>query len=221
MMDHDTKDWDHATRRRLLEVSAEIFAMKGFRKATVRDICGTAGTNIASIHYHFGNKQALYNAVIQYAYQIEKDKFPPDHGVAPDAPPDRRIYGFIRSLLLRVFKDGEVTTFAKLMHREMVEPTPALRMLVESELFPLRLYLEGLIKSLASDALDEDALRDTVLFITGQFVVFHQMKPAIDLLYPGFVMTESRIDAVAEHITQFSLAGLRSLVEHHTKQYPR
>jgi TetR/AcrR family transcriptional regulator, regulator of cefoperazone and chloramphenicol sensitivity len=220
MMDHDARDWDHATRRRLLEVSAEIFAGKGFRKATVRDICGTAGTNIAAIHYHFGNKQALYNAVIQYAYQVEKAKFPSNQGIPPDAPADRRIHAFIRSLLLRVFQDGEVTTFAKLMQREMVEPTPALRMLVESELFPLRLYLEGIVRSLTSDALDEDALRDVVLSITGQFIVFHHLKPAIELLYPGFVMTESRIDAIAEHITQFSLAGLRSTVEHHAKQRP-
>src|SRR5208337_1816147 len=55
------------TRQRLLEAAGELFAEKGFRLAGTREICRKAGTDIAAIHYHFGNKENLYEAVLRYA----------------------------------------------------------------------------------------------------------------------------------------------------------
>ncbi len=199
---------DHATKRKLLDVASAIFAQMGFRKATVREICSRAGTNIAAIHYHFGNKQALYQEALHYAYRKEKERFPSDFGIAPDAPADQKLFAFIHSFLLRIFHQGEVSDFAKLLMREMIEPTPALRMMVESEFFPLRLHLEGIVRQLTSDALDEDALRRACLSVTGQMLVFHHIRPALQLLYPDMQMDEQELKRIAGHITRFSVAAL-------------
>ena len=48
------------TRGKLLVAAGEIFAEKGFRDATIAEICRQAGTNIAAVNYHFGSKEALY-----------------------------------------------------------------------------------------------------------------------------------------------------------------
>ena len=64
------------TRQRLLDAAGELFAEKGFRLAGTREICRKAGTEIAAIHYHFGNKENLYEAVLRYADSLLVDAIP-------------------------------------------------------------------------------------------------------------------------------------------------
>jgi AcrR family transcriptional regulator len=51
-------------RTRLLVEATRIFAEKGFAKSSTREICVAAGLNAAAIHYHFGDKEGLYRAVL-------------------------------------------------------------------------------------------------------------------------------------------------------------
>lgn len=52
------------TRREILDAAEESFAASGFTGATTREVAGRAGVNVATLHYHFGNKEGLYRAVI-------------------------------------------------------------------------------------------------------------------------------------------------------------
>lgn len=52
------------TRDRLLDASAEEFATHGFAGARIDRIAERAGRNKQLIYHHFGNKAALYEAVI-------------------------------------------------------------------------------------------------------------------------------------------------------------
>lgn len=51
----------------LLAAARSAFSEHGYGAASVRDIAGRAGANPASVRYHFGNKEALYRAVIDDA----------------------------------------------------------------------------------------------------------------------------------------------------------
>ncbi len=50
------------TRTALMDAAERLFAERGLA-STVREITGAAGANTAAIHYHFGNKHALLQAV--------------------------------------------------------------------------------------------------------------------------------------------------------------
>ena len=54
-----TPDDPRTTRRRILVGAGELFAARGFRATTMREIVERAGVNLAAAHYHFGSKQAL------------------------------------------------------------------------------------------------------------------------------------------------------------------
>lgn len=49
---------------RLLAVAADLFARVGFEGVSVRAITSRAKANLGAITYHFGSKEALFNAVI-------------------------------------------------------------------------------------------------------------------------------------------------------------
>jgi len=54
------------TRERLLGHARRLFAERGYRGASVRAITTAAEANLGAITYHFGTKQALYEAVLEH-----------------------------------------------------------------------------------------------------------------------------------------------------------
>ncbi len=54
-----------ATRMKLLDAAAALFADKGFQAVSIRQIALEAGVNSALVSYHFGSKQALFEEIIR------------------------------------------------------------------------------------------------------------------------------------------------------------
>lgn len=87
------RDGDPAeTRREILRAAEESFAASGFVGATTRQVAARAGVNVATLHYHFGNKERLYRAVLEAAVA----------GEFPDGPaagsPAERLTGVVEAL---------------------------------------------------------------------------------------------------------------------------
>ncbi len=53
-----------STKERILAAAARVFADKGVDAATLREITDAAGTNLASVNYHFGSKDELVVAAL-------------------------------------------------------------------------------------------------------------------------------------------------------------
>lgn len=62
------------TRSRLHHEARRLFALHGFRGASVRDITRAAQANLGAITYHFGSKEALHTAVVEsvFAQLVER-----------------------------------------------------------------------------------------------------------------------------------------------------
>lgn len=57
------------TRTRILEAAAPIFAAEGFAGASTRTLAAAAGVNVATLAWHFGDKQGLYDALVDRVYE--------------------------------------------------------------------------------------------------------------------------------------------------------
>ena len=55
----------NSTRDRLIEVSGELFAERGFDSVSLRMITESANANLAAVNYHFGSKEELILAVVE------------------------------------------------------------------------------------------------------------------------------------------------------------
>lgn len=202
---------DHArTRRALLDVAGEVFAEAGFREATVREICRRAGANIAAVNYHFGNKQRLYSAVLQESHRMMLQKYPPNLGLKPDATPEDRLHAFVRSFLLRIFSEGPHAQHSKLMTREMIDPTPALDDLARDVIQPMAQQLMQLIRLFLGPKAPDEKVRRHAMSVVSQVLFYHHCRPMVSRLFPELKFGPDEIESLAAHITQFSLAALRS-----------
>src|SRR5919106_326988 len=155
-----------ATEKRLLEAAGEIFAEHGYRAATVRQICEKAGANVAAVNYHFGDKEGLYLAVLRSVPDLHAEKYPSRRGLDGNATAEARLRAYVDSLLHRVFDPGRPGWHAKIIAREMVEPTRALDSLLEEVARPLHRELAGIVRQLlGAEADDDDEVRLCALSI--------------------------------------------------------
>ncbi|HLL90334.1 MAG TPA: CerR family C-terminal domain-containing protein [Tepidisphaeraceae bacterium] len=205
------------TRRRLLDAAGEVFAEQGFKDATVRDICTRAGANVAAIHYHFGDKQRLYAAAVRYCHDHTKR-----HALEADAPPDtaapeQRLRAFVRGMLRGTLDDGKPAWHTKLMAREMNEPSAVLNQIVAEGIRPRFELLSAIVRGLVGPGADERVVVRCCRSVVGQCLFYHFARPVLVRLAPGERLDASAVDALADHVAAFSLAGIRAAAKGATR----
>lgn len=70
----DTPSIPKTARQRILEAARVALARDGFEGITTRRIAEAAGVNIATLHYHFGSKEALLTEAIRFALTVVADR---------------------------------------------------------------------------------------------------------------------------------------------------
>jgi TetR/AcrR family transcriptional regulator, regulator of cefoperazone and chloramphenicol sensitivity len=199
------------TRRRLLDAAGEVFAKHGFRAATVREICESAGANVAAIHYHFGDKAGLYSEMLREEHAATLERFPLAPSGGPAATPEERLAAFVSSFLRRIFDPGRPAWFGQLIMREMVEPTPALDALVAGSIRPQFELLRGIVRELLGPQASEEQVRWCASSVVGQCVFYHHCRPVITRLFPDQRYAPRDIERLAEHIARLCVLGLAGL----------
>jgi AcrR family transcriptional regulator len=200
------------TRQRLLDAAGEIFAEKGLRGATVREICARAGANIAAVNYHFGDKQRLYSEVLRFAHACALDKYPAHAGLGPDAPAEKRLRAFVHSFLMRLLDEGRPAWHGKLMSREMAEPSEALNVIVDEQIKPNFLFLAGTVRDLLGFDAPPQMIRACANSIVGQCLFYHFGRPVMERLSHTKLSVDD-VERLTDHIARFSLAGLKSIAK--------
>ena len=119
-----------AGKDEILQAATDLFAENGFDAVSVSSIACRAGTSKANVFHHFGNKDALYLAVMRdacarFASAVERLG---DH----TAGFDERVRGFVRDdlELMRSQPDR-----AHLILREVLESGPCRGRALASEVF--------------------------------------------------------------------------------------
>jgi len=118
------------TRERILQAAETEFANRGFARARLEDIAEPVGITRAAIIYHFGDKQALYAAVLEATFTALAERI--SAALEADAPHAERVERLIGAW---VDYAAERPTLARLFMREVAdsprELAPALRQLVD------------------------------------------------------------------------------------------
>jgi len=200
-----------STRERLLEAAGEVFAQRGFREATVREIVGRAGANLNAVNYHFGDKRGLYEAVIEYAHHWEEEVDDVRPEAADDLAAEERLRAFVLSVVRRSFGGGHQAWRPRLMANEMAEPTGALDKVVERFFRPRFNLLVSIVRDLVGEDVPLENVQLYAQSIIGQCIHFNKGRPIIMRLIPHMTYSPADLEALADHITRFSLDAIGGL----------
>ncbi len=204
---------ESSTRQRLLQAAAEVFAEVGYRRATFRAICQRAGANNAAINYHFRDKELLYLEVIERAV-AEEDGLPSRAESDPALPPVEQLRVFIRSILTRLLAGDAPSRLVKIFSHEMIEPTAGLDVLIQKVVQPLNARLCHLVRQMVGAGPSERQIADCSRSIMAQCHLFDHARVLLARLGEYTVYDAATIEHLVEHITQFSLEGIRGLGGH-------
>ena len=203
------------TRHRLLNAAGQVFAEKGFRGATIREICDRAGANIASVNYYFHDKEELYRLVLDYAHSRVGEHVLHAVRDVSDAAPEEKLRAFVRAHLLSLLgTDGPPNWFSTLVTREMIEPTHLQRDMVENEIRPRFEVLTGIIGEILGPLATAEQLRHCALSVVSQSVFYKLASPVIRVLQPQQSYSSADLEVLADHIAEFSVAGIRNVRSH-------
>ena len=61
------------TKEKVIRCAIDLFATKGFRGTSIRDIANAMGMSISNIYHYFGSKEGLLLAILQYASRLLVD----------------------------------------------------------------------------------------------------------------------------------------------------
>ena len=112
------------TRTKILDVATKLFAQNGFSGTSLRSITAEAGTNLASIHYHFGSKEELIQTLVARIIDPLNEERASildeiEAKYAPETPPlEQIIEAFLKPMISLKLRDmkGE-RTILKLLGR--------------------------------------------------------------------------------------------------------
>jgi len=83
----------------LLDAAKRLLRERGYARITARDLVAASGTNLASIGYHFGSKEALLNDAIGASFAEWTHRITEVALAEPDLPPLSRLMTSWRAMI--------------------------------------------------------------------------------------------------------------------------
>ena len=201
-------------RAMLLKSACEVFAEKGYRNATVAQICKRAGANLAAVNYYFGDKEALYVEAWRLAFSRSLRVHPPDGGVPADAPAEERLCGRILAIMQRI-ADPQSHEF-EIVHKELASPTGLLTEVMRKSIEPLKRELGRIVRELLGEQASEQQVALCQMSIRAQCFDMairerHRKMLTAARMKMKWPSEKIKVEVIADHVTRFSLAGIREL----------
>ena len=199
-----------ATKESIMTAAMRLFAEKGLKLVTVREICQAAKVNVALFNYHFRNKNGLYQACVERLFHESTGE---ELCVLDAAVSDARswraavrgwIFGVSRAL--RVTQGGAALA-AGFFRQEMVNPSPMCDLVRERYFIPVR---ESLLRLIAMAVEDIHEQRRWVESVWSQLCAYALADVSWHPHFrPKDAEAEAWADSIADFVYRQVMAGMK------------
>jgi AcrR family transcriptional regulator len=207
---------DRDTRARLIEAARSLFAEHGYDDVTVRDICREANASLALVNYHFGDKQGLYEEVIDEAIRLIQTFNQETMGAPEGSSAADKLEYFIRVFLGRVIqRRGHEAWVHNLIQHEMARPTAVAPRIGRLAIRPRIQYLATVIAELMGSGPTDPRVLECVGSVHGLCLIYARMGELPEPLRAAIIEVPwagaMDVDAAVAHVLTFSLAGIAAI----------
>ena len=199
-----------ATKENIMAAAMRLFAEKGLKLVTVREICKAAKVNVALVNYHFRNKNGLYQACVEHLFhESTGEELCALDAAVSDARSWRAavrgwIFGVSRALRAT---QGGAALAAGFFRQEMVNPSPMCDLVRERYFIPVR---ECLLRLIAMAVKDVHEQRRWVESVWSQLCAYALADASWHPHFrPKGVKADVWADSIADFVTRQVLTGLK------------
>ena len=198
------------TKAQILEAAGDVFAEKGFDRATGKEIAERAGSNSAAVNYYYGGIEGLYADVLVEAHRrlLTYDKLVAL--AATPGEPTEKLKSLIGLIARRITGPESSSWALRVLSREILSPSSAFPVLVKQEILPKKLVVTGIIGEILGKPHDDPVVTRCTLNIIAPFaMLLVGNRQIFTQVLPGFNSGEPEVqEQIVEHFQRFALAGL-------------
>lgn len=200
---------DPAARTKILEAAESLFAERGFTGTAIRDIAAKAQVNGAMIHYYFGNKEGLYQAVLGALALKVRDTF--GEIASSDGSTRDRLIPLVEAFASYVLSHPN---FTRILYRELLTGGERLKQMA-------RKYASvnyTMLRNAIAEGVRRGELREldidlAPVSLLGMIAVFQFLRPVVSTVLGKQNYDERFIKRVAEHTVELFLNGAQAVPE--------
>ena len=187
------------TRARILQCALDAFAARGFDGTTLRDVASAAGVQHGLLRHHFGDKDGLWRAAVDFLFA----RLDEETGNTPDEaslPPVEQAKARLRRYVRYCARHPE---HARIMMQESVSPSHRLDWAVDKHIRPDHEARWAHLKRFVGEGVYPDV---PLASLTYMLVAMAQMPfvlaPEVEQIYGADPISDAFVEAHAEAIVK-------------------
>src|SRR3974390_1962567 len=196
-----------ATYDRILEAAGEQFAANGFAETTSKEIAAHAGVDLASINYHFGGRNGLYQAVLVEARRRLVSRETLEQLLAAKMPSRAKLKHLIETIVDSMM--ARSNWHSRIVSREMLSPTSHWQALEQTEALPMLELALTLFEEITAIPAGHPALLRCFVCVTMACASLAETCRGSSVYGDRF--SNMTRDVVIEHLYIFCLGGLKAI----------
>ena len=199
------------TRADLIATGLRLFGKKGFSATSTREIVAEAGTNVASIAYHFGGKDGLRRACGEEVARRIGGVLSQAGTDLPDTPEAaaQRMEQMLRMMVMFLAGAHEADDIVAFMLREVGEDGPVLDAIYTAMIEPMHRRLCALWSIATGRDAESETTRLVVFSVVGQVLYFRVGRPIVQRRLGWSALGAAEAERVADVVA----ANLHAILE--------
>lgn len=192
------------TRNRVLEAAGRLIASRGFADTPNKAIAKAAGVDQASINYHFGSRNELYQATLIESHRRAIRLETLQAIDARNASPSERIRALIEEMVETTYADS--SWHAGVFAREVLSPSANLQAVMTSEVLPKIAFVQKFISSYTGIPQNHPMLAQCLVSVVAPCLML--MIAGSGMPGPVKEVLSTPKTCLADHLYDFAIAGL-------------
>jgi AcrR family transcriptional regulator len=202
------------TKDRILDAAERMFARGGFHGTSLRSITGQAGVNLAAIHYHFGSRDELIQAVFarrlaplnRERLRLLDDLEARDGETGPDL--EAIIHAFLAPVRRLAEDESSRRVVVSLLGQAITQPDEKIRRLFISQFSEVgRRFLVALARAVPHVPTEEMFWR--LMFMVGAMVHTMTLSQHMEE-FSGGICRSTGVSSLVTNLVPFVTAGMRA-----------